>query len=79
MDLASAWADASRMDVSRDALREEEASIPICSVPGCGSLARVRRLTAEPLQWELGELEPFIAVSFLCAEHVGGVDAPEDS
>jgi hypothetical protein len=79
MDLASAWPDASRMDAPHDLLREEEAGVPICSVPGCGGVARVRRLTAEPLEWELGVLDPFIAVTFLCAEHVGGVDPPEGS
>jgi hypothetical protein len=67
------------MDAPRPAVHEEEASTPICSVPGCGAIASVRRVTAEPLQWELGELEPFIAVAFLCDEHHGGVDAPEGS
>ncbi len=65
------------MDAPRHAVPDEEASIPVCSVPGCGNVARVRRVTAEPLVWELGELEPFIAVAFLCGEHLGGVDAPE--
>jgi hypothetical protein len=77
MDFAWACLDASRMETPRHAVREEQASIPWCSVPGCANLAEVRREIAEPLQWELGELEPFIVVTFLCGEHLGGVDAPE--
>jgi len=52
-------------------------SIPTCSVPGCGNVSKVRWEVAEPLEWELGEFTPFTVVTFLCAEHVGGVEASE--
>jgi len=55
------------------------ATMPLCAVPGCERDARVRWEIAEPLQWELGELEPFVAVVFFCEEHIGGVDAPAGS
>jgi hypothetical protein len=79
MDFAPIPLDASRMDGARHAVREEHTSIPLCSVPGCGNVSRVRREVAEPLAWELGELEPFTVVAFLCAGHLGGVDAPDGS
>jgi hypothetical protein len=66
-----------RGDSTSDELTE--ARVPVCSVPGCRQLATVRRASAEPSVWELGELEPFIVVTFLCDEHVGGVDAPPGS
>ncbi|HEX4035900.1 MAG TPA: hypothetical protein VHX66_15770 [Solirubrobacteraceae bacterium] len=49
---------------------------PLCTVPGCGRESRVRWEIAEPLDWELGELEPFVAIVYFCDEHIGGVDAP---
>jgi hypothetical protein len=66
------------MASTADAVGEREA-VPLCTVPGCGRTSRVRWEIAEPLAWELGELEPFVSVVFFCEEHVGGVDAPTDS
>jgi hypothetical protein len=79
MDFGAAPPDASGMDAPRYAVPHDEASVPACSVPGCQNVSKVRREIAEPLEWELGELEPFTVVTFLCAEHIGGVDAPEYS
>lgn len=79
MDPGARRADASRMDARREVLSGERAAAPGCSVPGCDNVSIVRRVVAEPLTWELGELEPFVAVAFLCEEHLGGVDAPGDA
>jgi hypothetical protein len=79
MDFRAGASDACGVDAPRYAVPRDEASAPTCSVPGCGNVSRVRREIAEPLEWELGELEPFTVVTFLCVEHLGGVDAPEYS
>ena len=79
MEFPGASPDASRMDAPHYAVAYDEAGIPTCSVPGCGNVSKVRREVAEPLEWELGELEPLTVVAFLCAEHIGGVEAPEYS
>ena len=77
MDQGAGAADAWHMDAQREVLSGDRASAPDCSVPGCGNVSILRRVTAEPLEWELGELEPFVAVAFLCEDHLGGVDAPD--
>ncbi|HEY1778495.1 MAG TPA: hypothetical protein VGG41_20225 [Solirubrobacteraceae bacterium] len=63
------------MDAPPPAAPHDTSTIPTCSVPGCGNVSSVRWEVAEPLKWELGEFEPFTVVTFLCTEHVGGVDA----
>jgi hypothetical protein len=67
------------MDAPRHALPCDAPAIPSCSVPGCGNVSKVRWEVAEPLEWELGEFEPFTVVTFLCTEHVGGVEQPDYS
>jgi hypothetical protein len=79
MDSGGASNDALSMEAPHCAVAHDEAGIPSCSVPGCGNVSKVRREIAEPLEWELGELEPFTEVAFLCAEHIGGVEASEYS
>jgi hypothetical protein len=79
MDFDAAAFDACAVDAPPYAVTRDEANAPTCSVPGCGNVSRVRREIAEPLEWELGELEPFTVVTFLCVEHLGGVDASEYS
>jgi hypothetical protein len=79
MDFGAGGHDACVVDAPRYAVPRDEANAPPCSVPGCGNVSRVRREIAEPLEWELGELEPFTVVTFLCLEHIGGVEASEYS
>jgi hypothetical protein len=67
------------MESPHDAGPCDAQAIPTCSVPGCGNVSKARWEVAERLEWELGKFEPFTVVTFLCAEHLGGVEAPEYS